>query len=70
VVPPKAGAFFAHVPHTPGGAFGQARWVPIAYPSSDFTSGNTVFENNVLGVYTVSGSSVVNGYVAVVPVPR
>ena len=70
VVPPKAGAFFAHVRRMPDGAFGQARWVPIAYPSSDFTSGNTVFENNVLGVYTVSGSSVINGYVAVVPVPH
>jgi hypothetical protein len=70
VIPPHAGGFFAHVSRMPDGAFGQARWVPIAYPSSLLTSGNTVFENNVLGVYTVSGSSVVDGYVAVVPVPH
>jgi hypothetical protein len=70
VIPPSAGAFFAHVSRMPDGAFGQARWVPIAYPSSRLTSGNTVFENNVLGVYSVSGSSVVNGYVAVVPAPH
>ncbi len=70
VVPPQAGAFFAHVHRMPNGEFGEARWKPIVYPSSDATSGNTVFENNVLGVYTVNGSSVVNGYVAVVQLPR
>jgi hypothetical protein len=70
VIPPHAGAFFAHVSRMPGGTFGQARWVPIAYPSSVLTSGNTVFENNVLGVYSLSGSSAINGYVAVVPVPH
>jgi hypothetical protein len=48
----------------PHHAFGDANWTPIAYPKADLTSGNTVFENNVLGVYTVNGSSVLNGFVA------
>jgi len=72
VIPPNAGAFFAHVPRMPHRAFGDARWTEIAYPSSpgltvDGTSGNTVFENNVLGIYTTTeGGSVANGYVATV----
>jgi hypothetical protein len=70
VVRRQAGAFFAHVRRMPNGEFGEARWAAIAYPSSNATSGNTVFENNVLGVYTVNGSSVINGYVAVVQLPR
>src|SRR5713101_622374 len=52
VIPPNAGAFFAHVRRMPHRAFGDARWTEITYPSSpgltvDATSGNTVFENNV-----------------------
>ena len=66
VLPPDVGAFFAHVFRVPGRSFSLAQWTQIAYPSAQVTSGNTVFENHVLGVYTVSGSSVVNGYVATV----
>jgi hypothetical protein len=70
VIPPNAGAFFAHVGRMPHGVFGEARWIPIAYPSSDLTSGNTVYENNVLGIYTAEGSDVANGFVATVAAPR
>jgi len=66
IAPPDAGAFFAHVFRVPGRTFNIAQWTQIAYPSAQVTSGNTVFENNVLGVYIVTGSSVVNGYVATV----
>ena len=66
IAPPVAGAFFAHVFRVPGRAFSIAQWTQIAYPSAQVTSGNTVFENNVLGVYIMNGSSVVNGYVATV----
>jgi hypothetical protein len=65
VMSPNSGAFFAHVRRMPHRAFGEAHWTPIAYPSADVTSGNTVFENNVLGVYTGDGSPV-NGYVATI----
>jgi hypothetical protein len=63
VVPPNAGVFFAHVRRTPGQTFSKAHWTPIAYPSADSTSGDTVFENYVLGIYT-AGGSVTNGFVA------
>jgi hypothetical protein len=66
VLPPDSGAFLAHVGRMPHRAFGDAHWTPIAYPSADLTSGNTVFENNVIGIYTANGSSATNGYVATV----
>jgi len=66
------GAFFAHVPRTPHRPFGDARWRDIEYPSFprhrvDVTTGNTVFENIVLGIFTSvpdPGAGVLQGYVA------
>ena len=51
------GGFFAHVPRMPHRVFGDAHWRDIEYPSSpgqhvDTTTGNTIFENNVLGIFT------------------
>jgi len=45
----------------PNGAFGPARWTQISYPSSNGlavnqTSGNSVFENYVIGIYTANGA--------------
>jgi hypothetical protein len=70
------GGFFAHVPRMPHRPFGDARWKDIEYPSSqgahvDITTGNTVFENKVLGIFTSipnPGPGVLQGYVATVPV--
>jgi hypothetical protein len=59
------GAFLAHVRRTPGQIFSKAHWTPITYPNADFTSGDTVFENNVLGIYT-NGTPTTNGFVATV----
>src|SRR5206468_1318481 len=50
----RLGGFFAHVPPMPHRPFGDARWRDIEYPSSVITTGNTVFENNVFGIYFVS----------------
>jgi hypothetical protein len=36
----------------------------------DVTSGNSVFENNVIGIYTANGSAVTEGYLATVTVPE
>lgn len=60
----QLGGFFAHVPRMPHRAFGDARWRDIEYPSSVVTTGNTVFENNVLGIYFVSLGSPFSGYIA------
>jgi hypothetical protein len=74
---PPTGGFLAHVDRMPHRAFGDARWAKILYPSSpgiqvELTTGNTVFENNVLGIYfykAQTGSQTFNGYVATVPGP-
>jgi len=72
----NVGGFFAHVPRMPHRPFGDAVWKDIEYPSSrrahvNITTGNTVFENNVLGIFTSipnPGPGVLQGYVATVPV--
>jgi hypothetical protein len=62
----QLGGFFAHVRRVPHSAFGDARWRDIEYPSSVITTGNTVFENNVFGIYFVNLDSPFSGYVATV----
>jgi len=71
VAQPPAGGFLAHVRRMPHRAFGDAHWTQIIYPSSpgltvDSTTGNTVFENNVLGIYTANGEPTFYGYLATV----
>jgi hypothetical protein len=51
------GAFFAEVKLLPNGDFGDATWTNIAFtdPSFqniEFTSGNTVLDNSVLGIFS------------------
>ena len=60
----QLGGFFAHVRRMPHRAFGDAHWRDIEYPSSVVTTGNTVFENNVFGIYFVSLDSPFSGYIA------
>lgn len=66
--------FFASVGRTVGNSFGTAAWTQISYPSGqsldvDVTSGNSVYENSVIGIYTANGEGIAQGYVAVVPEP-
>jgi len=71
-VPQHIGGFFAHVRAMPHYAFGKAHWTDIEYPSSppglnvDSTTGNTVFENNVLGIFMANGHMEFQGYLAAV----
>jgi hypothetical protein len=63
------GGFFAHFRRMPHRAFGEAHWRDIEYPSSpeltvDSTTGNTIFENIVLGIFTANGNPTFNGYIA------
>lgn len=39
------------------------KWTTISYPGSDTTTGNSIADNIVIGVYTVILSSTVNSYV-------
>jgi hypothetical protein len=47
------GAFFASVGRLGDGGFGAAHWQPVAFPGADvhLTSGNTVIDATVLGIY-------------------
>src|SRR5262245_578513 len=60
------GAAIANVPRTSSGAFGEASWQPISFPNATITSANTVYQNSIVGVYTLDGDPG-NGYVATVP---
>ena len=59
-------AALANVPRNQDGSFGDATWTTVSYPHSTVTSANTVFEEDIIGVYQVSGSEVSNGYVAAI----
>jgi hypothetical protein len=66
------GAFFASVTVLGNGVFSDASWTQIAFTSPTatdvtLTSGNTVVGNNVLGIYSDSGTT--RSYVATVPEP-
>jgi hypothetical protein len=64
-----SGAAFASVSRNDDGSFGPASWVPIADPNSiGLSTGNTVIDNNLLGVYTPAGGGL-QSYVATVPEP-
>ena len=58
--------FFATV-HRKGkhGRFSKkAYWEPISYPHKQTTSGNSVYENTVIGVYTPKEGVYINGYIS------
>lgn len=56
------GAFFAHVEREADGSFDEAVWSEIAFPGASGTSGNTVVNDTVLGIYLNGGQT--NSYVA------
>ncbi|RTL10655.1 MAG: hypothetical protein EKK54_10135 [Neisseriaceae bacterium] len=62
-----AGAAFVNVPRNADGTFGTASWTNIAYPGASIISANTVYQNNILGVYIPTGSSSVYSYLATLP---
>lgn len=57
----ESGAFFA-ISSKDSGLISNAFWVDIVYPNSTTTSANTVYENNILGVY-LDGEGISHGYV-------
>lgn len=61
--------FFANVGRAGDGSFTEASWTQINYPSCVVTSGNSVYENSVIGIYTLAGGNGTYGYVATVPEP-
>jgi len=53
----KNGASFVSVSRNSDGSFGEANWIDIDFPDSSVTSANTVYQNNILGIYVVVDST-------------
>jgi len=64
------GAFFAQVERQADDSFAEAHWTKIAYPGAavTFTSGNTVIDDKVLGIYVADGET--HSFVASSAVPE
>ena len=56
-------AFFANVPVT-AGVFGTASWTGFTYPNSLLTTGNSVYQDTIIGVYKGPGQAGVSGFAA------
>lgn len=56
--------FFASVTRKPDGGFGEPVWTPIAYPGGKATTGNTVVDNQALGIFITSTGT--QSYIATV----
>ena len=56
------GAAFASVTVNADGSFSDARWTVNNMVGSELTTGNSVFQNFVMGVYQVDGVSGINTY--------
>jgi len=59
--------FFASVKRNGDGTFATPVWTSINFPGAPVTSGNTVYDETVLGVYTGTDGS--SSYIATVPEP-
>jgi hypothetical protein len=58
-------AFFAKVKRNEDETFDPiAKWSVVAYPDEDVTSGNSVYKDVVIGVYSSVGDDSVNGYLS------
>ncbi|CAH6418231.1 Hypothetical protein HVR_LOCUS99 [uncultured virus] len=60
--------FFANIKRHSDWKFTDAQWEEIKYPGSNSTSGNSVYQDTVIGVYTTTSSveGTVNGYISLV----
>ncbi|NBX98958.1 MAG: hypothetical protein EBQ83_01710 [Burkholderiaceae bacterium] len=59
---------FVHIARTSTGGFNPvATWIQVTYPGSTTTTADTVYQNNLLGVYK-PGAQALNGYVANIPI--
>uniref|UniRef100_A0A6C0CC57 Uncharacterized protein n=1 Tax=viral metagenome TaxID=1070528 RepID=A0A6C0CC57_9ZZZZ len=59
-------AFFANVKRCKcKKSFTRATWESISYPNQPITSGNSVYQDTVIGVYASPDSENVNGYISI-----
>jgi hypothetical protein len=60
------GGFFASIAREADGLFSKADWTPITVPGASLTTGNTVIDNHVLGIYGPGETAPINSYIATV----
>jgi hypothetical protein len=58
------GALLAAIRLDPDGAFSEAAWTAYSYQGSVLTTGNTVYQDTLMGVFAVSGVKGVQSYAA------
>jgi hypothetical protein len=56
----------AYIGVNPDGTFGEAHWTEIGMPGVSGSTGNSVFQNFVMGIYLLSGSTAAPTYTAIV----
>ena len=57
----------AHVSRSSDGGFtASPSWVSVSYPNATTTTSDTVYQNNILGIY-FPGAQPINGYLATIP---
>lgn len=56
-------ALFASIEVNPDGSFSDATWVPYSFPGSVITTGNSIYDNVLMGIYVEAGVSGVQSYV-------
>jgi hypothetical protein len=66
--PSETVAFFAHVNRHKNGEFSEATWEKIKFPGNNTTTGNSVVDKTVIGVYnpTFNPASTIHGYISIV----
>ncbi|TRX36394.1 hypothetical protein FNW52_07190 [Flavobacterium sp. ZT3R18] len=68
-----SGASFVSVNRNSDGSFGEANWTDVDFPNSGITSANTVYRNNVLGIYGTksdSDTTVISSFTAKVVIDK
>lgn len=61
---------FAFVPVNADGSFGAATWTSIPVPGASFQTGNSVYQNSVMGIYSTTNGGSVGPYTGVVDQSR
>lgn len=61
------GVAFVNLPRNSSGGFGTSTWITAWYPNSYTTTSDTVYQNYLLGVYKLTESGTLYGYVATIP---
>ena len=56
------GSALATITVNPDGSFSDAQWTLTNMTGADITTGNTVYQNYVMGIYTIEGVDGVNSY--------